>query len=119
MNDYLEKPWNGKESGAEPEEDLFSEVRRIWVNELKPHFDTERVFLLEHGVPSGYDRPYITRVLEDHRSLEKLVWSSGEENIRKFTRLLADHIRFKQDYFAYRIESVLEQGKGSFGREAE
>ena len=113
MNDYLETSWKGKEDGAEPVEDITGEVRRIWINELKPHFDTEREFLLKHGVPSGYDRPYITKVLEDHWLMEKLVWSSGEENVRKFTRLLAAHIRFKQDYFAYRVGTILGQGQES------
>lgn len=119
MSDYLEKPRHGGERGLGPEEDLFAEVRRIWTSELKPHFDTEREFLLQHGASSGYDRGYITRVLGDHRALEKLVWKSGDGNIQEFTHLLADHIRFKQDYFTYRVGKVLGESQGSFGSENE
>jgi hypothetical protein len=101
------KPLNdaGPLSGGDP---LSSELWRIWAADIRPHFAAEADFLTKYGSQAGYESPYIARVLDDHRLLEKLVWQTGEENIAHFAQLLAAHIRYKEEYFSDRLHKVMD-----------
>lgn len=95
----------GSTAGEDP---LGAELWRIWAADIRPHFTAEADFLVKYGAQAGYESPYIARVLDDHRLLEKLVWQTGEENIARFAQLLAAHIRYKEEYFSDRLRKVMD-----------
>lgn len=89
-------------------EPLANELWRFWAKDIRPHFTVEADFLRKYGAGVGYEDRYIARVLDDHRLLEELVWTQGGESVRHFTKLLAAHIRFKEDYFKVRVRQIVE-----------
>ncbi len=91
-------------------ESLGAELWRLWTSEIKPHFSAEAEFLQKYGEGAGYGRGYIGRVLTDHRLLEELVWANGNEGVARFAKVLAAHIRFKQEFFSERVRAIIEGG---------
>ena len=106
MKDNLYKSTNPTRWEAESREDLSAELWRMWRTEIRPHFEGEKEFLETYGEAAGYDRDYITRVLEDQLVMEELAWRRGGENIHEFTKVLNAHIRYKEDYFLARIQKL-------------
>ncbi len=97
------------DDGKEGDGPLGDELWRFWAADIRPHFAAEADFLRKYGSDAGYENPYIARVLDDHRLLEELVWKTGQENIRHFAVLLADHIHFKEEYFKQRVQKIVEE----------
>lgn len=106
MSETLDSVRAGMDGGAA--DPLGDELWRFWAADIRPHFAAEADFLKKYGTDAGYETRYIARVLDDHRLLEELVWTKGEENIRHFAGLLAAHIRFKEDYFKERVRKIVE-----------
>src|SRR5690242_7252889 len=106
MKDYLHELMNGSRWKPEGLEDPSAELWRMWRKEIKPHFDAEKEFLETYGEAAGYERDYITRVLEDQLVMEELAWRRGGENIREFTKVLNAHIRYKEEYFFARVQRL-------------
>ena len=111
MNDYGQKKLNELKESSAAEEPVGAELWRIWSVEIKPHFTAEEEFLLKYGDEAGYDQKYIARVLSDHRVMETLVWKNGDEGVRDFAKVLAAHIRYREDYFTLRLSRILESEK--------
>ena len=110
MSDMSIPAWPGQEGRP-----LGEELWRFWAADIRPHFVAEADFLRKYGSEAGYENRYIARVLDDHRLLEELVWSQGEESVRSFAGLLASHIRFKEDYFKERVRKIVETRKTEAG----
>lgn len=110
MNDHEKKQPNSPKDNRAQEEPAGAELWRIWSAEIKPYFAAEEEFLKKYGDEAGYDQKYIARVLSDHRMMEALVWRNGEEGVRDFAKILADHIRYKEDFFSQRVRGIMESG---------
>jgi len=93
---------------GETQEDLAAELWRLWIGELKPYFEAEKDFLQKYGEDTGYGKDYVTRVLEDQRRMEELVWERQDDGVRHFAKILGAHIRFKNDFFMSRVCQILE-----------
>ncbi len=111
MNDDEKKPMNEWAGNGAAEEPVGAELWRIWTSEIKPHFAAEEEFLRKYGDEAGYDQKYVARVLSDHRVMEALVWRSGDEGVRDFAKVLATHIRYKEEFFSQRVSRILESEK--------
>jgi hypothetical protein len=107
-----EQPHQAQEpTGEGPvRESLGAEVWRLWTSEIKPHFKAEAEFLQKYGENAGYGRDYIGRVLADHRLMEELVWADGDAGVARFAKVLAAHIRFKQEFFAQMVRNIVDAG---------
>jgi len=92
----------------EPEENVAAELWRLWISELKPHFEAEKDFLVKYGEESGYGRDYVTRILEDQRRMEELVWDKAGDGVRQFAKVLGAHIKYKNEFFTSRVCRILE-----------
>jgi hypothetical protein len=115
MNEYPQISTNNS-FGPEGEEDLAIELWRLWISELKPHFEAEKDFLVKYGKDNGYDPDYVARVLEDQKKMEELVWEKEGMSVGRFARTLSAHIRFKNDFFVSRVRNILElEGPASRG----
>jgi|GEM_PF-2657687 len=108
MNEQESNRMNGPAGFRSVEEPLGAELWRMWSSEIKPHFMAEKAFLEKYGSHAGYEAKYIARILEDQRLLEELVWKNGDQGVQDFAKVLAAHIRFKEEFFAERIRRVLE-----------
>ncbi len=105
----LIEPKNGRIEG----EPVGAELWRMWTSEIKPHFSAEKDFLQKYGGEVGYDRKYIARVLEDHRMMEELVWKNGNEGVGQFAKVLAAHLRFKEEFFSEKVRKIVEEEDAS------
>jgi len=100
------------EEGADPGrsapqgEKLGHELKRLWASEIRDYFKAEGEFLRVYGIQAGYESVYIRRVLLDHDRFEKLVEEGGEDNVLLFSRLLAEHFRYKDEYLARHLERI-------------
>jgi hypothetical protein len=108
MNHIEQNPMDGLNGKGAVEEPAGAELWRIWTSEIKPYFIAEEGFLRKYGDEAGYDQKYIARVLGDHRMMEAMVWRNGDEGVRDFARMLAVHIRYKEDFFSQRVRLILE-----------
>ena len=106
MNERIPTSFDGQTSG--PEENIATELWRLWIGELKPHFEAEKDFLEKYGEETGYGKAYVARVLEDQRRMEELVWEKADEGVRQFAKVLGAHIRFKNEFFLSRVCTILE-----------
>jgi hypothetical protein len=91
-------------------EGLGRELKRLWASEIRDYFKAEGEFLRVYGIQAGYESVYIRRVLLDHERFEKLVEAGGENNVLLFSRLLAEHFRYKDEYLARHLERITRIG---------
>ncbi len=109
MTDNLDKASRDRGNGeSDEQESIDVELWRMWTAEIKPNFKAEEEFLQKHGRKLGYTDEYMDQISRDHRKMGELIWEGGEENVRKFSQLLANYIRFKQESFRAQFEKTLE-----------
>ncbi len=117
MNNLSQTYTYDQSPDPENEENVAAELWRLWVGELKPHFEAEKDFLEKYGEKTGYGPDYISRVLADQHKMEELVWEKGPEGVRQFAKILATHIHFKNEFFTKRVCHILEfDGPATQGR---
>lgn len=88
---------------------LISQVTGVFVLELEPHFHLEEKHLLPALLITG-QREAVERTLAEHAELRTLAGQldiSHPEVIRRFGKLLADHVRFEERELFPLAESAL------------
>lgn len=99
----------------EQETPADTELRTVWLSEIKPVLDAEMDFLRQYGAKAGYDEATVNRIAEYHRKMEKLVWESGEDHVQKFATVMGLYVHFKEEFFLSRVQEVGNQGSVDHG----
>lgn len=96
-------------SAGEASETLFERVRRVYQDELRPHFDVEEQTILPALERAG-EKALVKRTLDEHEQLEYLVQhlESGD-SLQQFARALNDHVRFEERILFQVCQKVLDE----------
>ncbi len=96
----------GAASGPDAEA-LVDSLRRIFVEELDPHFRIEETGLLPALAAVG-EAAAVTRTLAEHTELRRRADTLNPDDLAEFGRLLGEHVRFEERQLFPLAEARLE-----------
>jgi len=88
--------------------DFTHQVIEIFNNDLLPHFTIEEQAILPELKKIG-QRELVSKTLEDHAQLKSLANNLVQPgNLRKFGKLLKDHVRFEEKILFEACQNLLD-----------
>lgn len=87
---------------------LSAEVTEFFKSDLVDHFRGEEEELMKvFEAHVGENDPDLLRIKNDHKTLKELSTVTTQNEIQLFADTLTAHIRFEEDIFFPRVESIL------------